>query len=204
MSEAKYKRVLLKLSGEALAGAQKTGVNPEVVGKICDKIKEVVEMGKVMKVFKTLINELFGTKREYKVEGLGIFTCKVCDWWRDKCCLWSGAVQLPFYSVETLVLIEGDASAPFSRQLLELQVLLQNWVPMAEQLDSMLSSKSQQKHKEKIYGSWQNDFYPYTIVPAVLYSDSWEIVFYRNSGVNYNFTVFWKDNRVQDLRLGGS
>lgn len=27
-------------------------------------------MGKVMKVFKTLINELFGTKREYKVEGL--------------------------------------------------------------------------------------------------------------------------------------
>ena len=138
-------------------------------------------MGKVMKVFKTLINELFGTKREYKVEGLGIFTCKVCDWWRDKCCLWSGAVQLPFYSVETLVLIEGDASAPFSRQLLELQVLLQNWVPMAEQLDSMLSSKSQQKH-----------------------SDSWEIVFYRNSGVNYNFTVFWKDNRVQDLRLGGS
>ena len=86
-------------------------------------------MGKVMKVFKTLINELFGTKREYKVEGLGIFTCKVCDWWRDKCCLWSGAVQLPFYSVETLVLIEGDASAPFSRQLLELQVLLQNWVP---------------------------------------------------------------------------
>ena len=74
-------------------------------------------------------------------------------------------------------LIEGDASAPFSRQLLELQVLLQNWVPMAEQLDSMLSSKSQQKHKEKIYGSWQDDFYPYTIVPAVLYSDSWEIVF---------------------------
>ena len=45
MSEAKYKRVLLKLSGEALAGDQKVGVNPEVVGKICDKIKEVVDMG---------------------------------------------------------------------------------------------------------------------------------------------------------------
>ena len=45
MSEAKYKRVLLKLSGEALAGEQKTGVNVEVVGKICDKIKEVVDMG---------------------------------------------------------------------------------------------------------------------------------------------------------------
>ena len=45
MSDIKYKRVLLKLSGEALAGDQKTGVNPEVVGSICDKIKEVVEMG---------------------------------------------------------------------------------------------------------------------------------------------------------------
>ena len=45
MSNAKYKRVLLKLSGEALAGEQKTGVNVETVGKICDKIKEVVEMG---------------------------------------------------------------------------------------------------------------------------------------------------------------
>ena len=45
MSEAKYKRVLLKLSGEALAGENKTGVNVEVVGKICDKIKEVVDMG---------------------------------------------------------------------------------------------------------------------------------------------------------------
>ena len=45
MSEAKYKRVQLKLSGEALAGEQKTGVNVETVGKICDKIKEIVEMG---------------------------------------------------------------------------------------------------------------------------------------------------------------
>ena len=45
MSEFKYKRVLLKLSGEALAGEQKTGVNVETVGKICDKIKEVVDMG---------------------------------------------------------------------------------------------------------------------------------------------------------------
>ena len=45
MSEAKYKRVLLKLSGEALAGENKTGVNAETIGKICDKIKEVTEMG---------------------------------------------------------------------------------------------------------------------------------------------------------------
>ncbi len=45
MVEVKYKRVLLKLSGEALAGEQKTGVNAKVVGQICDKIKEVVDLG---------------------------------------------------------------------------------------------------------------------------------------------------------------
>ena len=45
MPETKYKRVLLKLSGEALAGKKGTGVDVETVGAICDKIKEVVEMG---------------------------------------------------------------------------------------------------------------------------------------------------------------
>ena len=45
MQEPNYKRVLLKLSGEVLAGKDKTGINIETVGKICDKVKEVVEMG---------------------------------------------------------------------------------------------------------------------------------------------------------------
>lgn len=45
MSESKYKRVLLKLSGEALAGEGKTGIDVETVGKICDKVKEIVDMG---------------------------------------------------------------------------------------------------------------------------------------------------------------
>ena len=43
--EIAYKRVLLKLSGEALAGEKKTGVDVEVLGKICDKVKEIVDMG---------------------------------------------------------------------------------------------------------------------------------------------------------------
>ena len=45
MDNIAYKRVLLKLSGEALAGTQKTGINAETLGKICDKIKQIVEMG---------------------------------------------------------------------------------------------------------------------------------------------------------------
>jgi len=45
MKDIAYKRILLKLSGEALAGGKKTGVDGTTVGKICDKIKEIVDMG---------------------------------------------------------------------------------------------------------------------------------------------------------------
>lgn len=40
-----YKRVLLKISGEALAGSKGTGINEDVVGRIGDVIAECVEMG---------------------------------------------------------------------------------------------------------------------------------------------------------------
>ena len=40
-----YKRVLLKLSGEALAGNERHGIDPDVIGAISDKIKEIIEMG---------------------------------------------------------------------------------------------------------------------------------------------------------------
>lgn len=45
MSKIKYKRILLKLSGEAIGGIEKRGVNAQTLGKICDKIKEVVNLG---------------------------------------------------------------------------------------------------------------------------------------------------------------
>lgn len=41
----KYKRVLLKLSGEALAGAGKYGINFDTVLSICNPIKKCVDMG---------------------------------------------------------------------------------------------------------------------------------------------------------------
>ncbi|MCT4507967.1 MAG: UMP kinase [Tepidibacter sp.] len=45
MDKPIYKRVLLKLSGEALAGEMKTGINNEVVNEIALSIKELHEMG---------------------------------------------------------------------------------------------------------------------------------------------------------------
>lgn len=43
--QTKYKRVLLKLSGEALAGEKKFGLDYEVITEICKSIKEAAELG---------------------------------------------------------------------------------------------------------------------------------------------------------------
>ncbi len=43
--EPKYKRVLLKLSGEALAGEQKTGIDFDLVAKYCEPVKKLNDMG---------------------------------------------------------------------------------------------------------------------------------------------------------------
>ena len=45
MDEPKYKRVLLKISGEALAGEKHFGLDFQVLGQVADVIKECVHMG---------------------------------------------------------------------------------------------------------------------------------------------------------------
>ncbi len=45
MSELKYKRVLLKVSGEALAGDAGHGLDFEIIESVCKSIQECVDMG---------------------------------------------------------------------------------------------------------------------------------------------------------------
>ncbi|WP_029917633.1 UMP kinase [Pelobacter seleniigenes] len=45
MATVKYRRILLKLSGEALAGEQGYGIDPQVITGIATEIKEVVALG---------------------------------------------------------------------------------------------------------------------------------------------------------------
>ncbi len=47
MSDKKpvYKRILLKISGEALAGDKHTGLDFEVIGNVCRVIGECVKLG---------------------------------------------------------------------------------------------------------------------------------------------------------------
>ena len=45
MSEIKYKRILLKISGEALAGEKHRGLDFEIVNSVCSVIKKCVDAG---------------------------------------------------------------------------------------------------------------------------------------------------------------
>jgi uridylate kinase len=45
MSELRYKRVMLKLSGEALMGDQQYGIDPQMVAYIADQIAELQRLG---------------------------------------------------------------------------------------------------------------------------------------------------------------
>lgn len=45
MAKPVYKRVLLKISGEALAGSKGSGLDFEMIGSVCDVIKQCLDMG---------------------------------------------------------------------------------------------------------------------------------------------------------------
>lgn len=45
MSELKYERILVKISGEALLGEQEFGIDPKPVEMICNEIKKVHDLG---------------------------------------------------------------------------------------------------------------------------------------------------------------
>ncbi len=43
--EPKYKRIVLKISGEALAGESRTGISDDMLSKVAREVKEIKEMG---------------------------------------------------------------------------------------------------------------------------------------------------------------
>ena len=45
MGTMKYKRVMLKISGEALAGDERFGINPKVLSFLADEMREAHELG---------------------------------------------------------------------------------------------------------------------------------------------------------------
>src|SRR3954470_23432958 len=43
--KARFKRILLKLSGEALMGDGKYGISPRTLQQIAEEVREIIEMG---------------------------------------------------------------------------------------------------------------------------------------------------------------
>ena len=148
--------------------------------------------------FKTLVTILLGTRKEYTVEDIGVFSGKVCDWWQNDHYNWFTTLQLPSYSAETVIAMDGDASAPSPQQLLELRALLKNWASIPARLDSILPNESSLVHKEEIYASWQDHFYPEAIKPSDKDKEGWEITFVRED-MDDCFSFIWKNNTVRNL-----
>ena len=59
--QPKYKRILLKLSGESLMGENSFGIDPNMVNKYAQEIKSVVDLG----VEVAIVVEHFGSHREH-------------------------------------------------------------------------------------------------------------------------------------------
>lgn len=45
MSKPQYERIVLKLSGEALAGEQGFGLSPDIIKSVAEQVKEIVDLG---------------------------------------------------------------------------------------------------------------------------------------------------------------
>nr|WP_325200308.1 UMP kinase [uncultured Oscillibacter sp.] len=45
MTKPVYRRVLLKISGEALAGDKRTGLDFQMIGRVCDVVKQCMDLG---------------------------------------------------------------------------------------------------------------------------------------------------------------
>ncbi len=76
--QTKYKRVVLKLSGEALAGEQGYGINPTVIQSVAKQVKEIVELDVEVAVVVgggNIWRGMAGSEREWTVQRLIIWAC---------------------------------------------------------------------------------------------------------------------------------
>ena len=65
----------------------------------------------------------------------------------------------------------------------------------------MLPRESRLAHKEEIYASWHDTFYPEGITPSLEDGGGWEIGFARTDDLKDRFYFIWNRNTVQDLTL---
>ena len=77
MSKSIYKRILLKLSGEALAGPQGTGINTAVIKQIAQDIKEVAKPGTMLVNFTNPAGLVTQALSKYAADVPAVGVCNV-------------------------------------------------------------------------------------------------------------------------------
>ena len=106
MSELKYKKFLLKISGEALLGSQQFGIDPEPVHNICNEIKNSVILNRINVLHDALIFDRWDN------EGYAILRIpKLVDYQ-----YWAGLSGAPILDDEGLLagmLVRGPEREPF-------------------------------------------------------------------------------------------
>lgn len=156
-----------------------------------------------MGLFSMIMNGLFGKQKEAEVKGVGVITCKVCDWYQAKDYTWSGDVRLPGYSGTTFFLIDGDARGADYMQEISLQKLVPGWNQVIVRLNELLPDKALAEGKADMYADWQKRFFPESILPVAFEPDSWEIVFNGLGEFEKEyFSFIWQSEDVKELAFG--
>ena len=82
MSQPIYKRILLKLSGEALQGDEGFGIDPSILDRMALEIKELIEMG--YRLIQRMIS--FIRQENYLYHEVMHFIIANVDGCSQKCC----------------------------------------------------------------------------------------------------------------------
>ena len=87
MATAKYRRIVLKLSGEALSGEQGYGIDAKVIQSIANQVKEVAELD-----VEVAVAAVEGVNDAADINGVGMLHIDVRQ-------VGSGGIGRPYWSV---------------------------------------------------------------------------------------------------------
>ena len=153
-----------------------------------------------MEFIKRLANNIFGKRKIYVVKDLGTFNCKVLNCLKNKNYHWFASLQLPSYSEETFVCVDGDENSPYVQQTDFLKTILKNWKDMLEQIDRVLPKHVRNIKNRKIFIYWKKNFYPESISMQTTSGNEVEITF-TTYDLEHSFCFVLKDGYVRNLTL---
>lgn len=151
-----------------------------------------------MSFIKRLVNNLFGSRKEYKAEGLGTFSSKIFDYWKNDCYYWLLELQLQSYQENSTFCIKGDANSPFQIQISGLHRFMENWETMLSQIDSSIHERIQFIKGKSVFSTWKKHFYLESVWASETDNNEFEVTF-TTYDLEHSFSFIWRDGYIKDL-----